>query len=158
MAGVAMHPVSIYDHPLNMNARARISQPIKNVIYVNDRLFAFFTSQVICNISKGYNFQLKFLQDGNLTERDGVRFRWSGTVRSAVWAWRYGTECGSDFFAWYGSGPIFSVPCHSLVRIRPAQKNLNRTPSRPVKLANHTPYCTAPPRPYSVPSRPIPVP
>ena len=110
----AMHPVYIYDHPPSMNARARITQSTKNVAYINEWLFVHFTIQVIININKIIYFSAQILRDGNLTERYGVRFRWSGTARSTVWAWRYGTECGSGFFARYGSGSIFSVPCHSL--------------------------------------------
>ena len=81
----AMHPVPISLYPQRMNARERISQPIKNVAYVNEWLFVLFTVQVISDFNKIIYFcSSNFLRDGNLTERDGVRFRWSGTVRSTV--------------------------------------------------------------------------
>ena len=78
----AMHPVSIYDHPPSMNARPRISQPIINVIYVNEWLFVLFTSQVISNISKIIYFSAQIFA--------GREF--DGTGRSTVYVERYGTE------------------------------------------------------------------
>ena len=97
-----MHPVPIYFHPLSMNARARIRQPIKNVTYVNEWLFVLFTIQVISNINKIIYFSaVIFLRDGDLTERDavrlggavryGVRFKLDGTGRSAVQVFLRGT-------------------------------------------------------------------
>ena len=103
-----MHPVSIYDHPPSMNARGRISQPIKNVIYVNEWLFILFTSQVIYVIIKIIYFSVKVFAGREI----------DGTVRSTVCVLRNGMECGSGFFARFGSGPIFSAPCHSLVQIK----------------------------------------
>ena len=82
-----MHAVSIHDHPANMNARARISQPIKNDIYVNEWLFVLFTSQVISNISKIIYFSAQIF----------AGWEFNGTVQSTVYVEQYGTEYGLSF-------------------------------------------------------------
>ena len=69
-----MRAVPVYFHPLSMNARARIRQPIKNVAYVNEWLFVIFIIQVISDINKIIYFSAKIFAGRNF----------DGTVRSTV--------------------------------------------------------------------------
>ena len=57
----------------------------------------FSPFKLFLTFKKLYIFQLKFLLDGNLTERDGVRFELDGTGRSAVQVFLRGTVPDSYF-------------------------------------------------------------